>query len=257
MPKIQRFRMVELIAVLVCMGLLIFGLLGLSFFQKYQICQPCNIAENCVGHMKMLGTAGYLYAADNAQNLPGPQPMGPGIPQVSWDRPILMQLADHSMSRADFYAPVTTFDDSKPYRMSLWNFTCPYDPDGRATSVTTRSYSENLGDATAATGIEPTADKIPSSKVISPAGTAWLVENRPGATVFGAANAASDTWIDISRIDSVYDGVHCSGVKFWICGYKFEKRESGVNVLMHDGHVELLGKKSLSSSHPEVMKYTK
>ena len=259
MPKIQRFRMGELIAVLVCVGLL-FSLLLIRFCLKYQFIPSPGISRNCTGQLKQLGTAGALYAGDNKDVLPGPQPMGLGHPQISWDKPIAVQ-SGASIGPGEFYGPATIFDKAHPQWKTLKTFTCQDDLDEGATRVTTRSYSENLGDATAATGIEPTADKIPASKVSIPAGTAWLIENHPGATAFGAPNAMSDTWIDIARVDSVYGGGYAHG-RMIIIRRPFlivlgERKSSRSNVLMHDGHVELMEEETLSIRHPEVMKYTK
>jgi prepilin-type processing-associated H-X9-DG protein len=251
----------ELIAVLVCVGLLL-SLLLIRLCQNYRFYSSVypRISANCTGNLKQLGNTGALYASDNKGDLPGPQPMGLGLPQVSWDKPIAVQ-ADAGISLREFYSPATTFDRDSPYRKTLVTFTCPHDLDGGAALVTTRSYSENLGDATAATGIEPTADKIPASKVTDPAGTAWLVENHPGATAFGAPNAMSDTWIDLAHVDSSYDDGYAHGhmiiIRRPFLIVLVEKKSARSNVLMHDGHVELLDKKSLSSNHPEVMKYIK
>ena len=250
--------MVELIAVLVCVGLLLSFLL-IRLCQNYRFHPAPGIATNCTGQLKQLGTAGALYGGDNKGNLPGPQPMGLGFPQVSWDKPIAVQMGAN-ITPSEFYSPATTFDKAYPQRKTLKNFTCQDDLDEGATRVTTRSYSENLGDATAATGIEPSADKIPTSKVVVPAGTAWLIENHPGATTFGAPNAMSDTWIDIAHVDSVYGGGYAHG-RMIIIRRPFlivlvERKSSMSNVLMHDGHVECLDKKVMSS-YPEVLKYIK
>lgn len=251
MAKIQRFRMVELLAIAASLGLLFWLLFCDNPFQK---AQPKG-GYTCASNLKMLGVAANLYAAANAGNLPGPQPWGVATDNPSWDKPVAIQLGA-KLRPEEMLFTERGFDNSHPFSNSLKTFTCLKDPDGGVPWMTARSYSENLGDGLAATGIEPTGDKIPASKVVFAAGTAWLVENYAGATGFGAANAAGDTWIDIARADSAYDQQGHGSIKIrW--GVKIGKETPRINVLMHDGHVELLKKDDLSRTKPELLKYVK
>lgn len=250
MPKIQRFQMSDLLVVLVCLGLLLW--LGMGCYRRST---HYSYSSNCTGQLKQLGAAGALYTGDNAGSLPGPQPWGPAVVDLSWDKPIALQMGA-AIRPGELLLTERMFDSAHPAVRTLKNFTCPQDPEATATWMTTRSYSENLGDGLAATGIEPNSDKIPVSKVLTAAGTAWLVENYAGATGFGAANAVGDTALDIARVDSAYDRYgHDLRKNLW--GFRYGNKIPRVNVLMHDGHVELLRKDDLSSGHPEILKYVK
>ena len=279
----KRVTLIEVIAIISL--LFIVATLLLSLLQKKKSGSP--MWSNCTGNMKQMGTAGALYGGDNQGLLTGPQPLGVGIPDVSWDRPLAIQMGAN-LGKTGVHEPLSTFTSTHPAIKTLRCFSCPQDPlvtgarsipvvpgsfaDGTAAGTgICRSYVLNLGSGNLVPGtddgISPTANAIPVNKVVSAAGTAFLIESQGYATVFGQRNIANDTYLtcdvkgNLTPLDAFTNSLalmHGAKPKSRLSFSCFvPKPKPRVNVLMHDGHVELLDQATMPGSNGLVMQYIK
>ena len=279
----KRVTLIEVIAIIFL--LFIVATLLLSLLQKKKSGSP--MWSNCTGNMKQMGTAGALYGGDNQGLLTGPQPLGVGIPDVSWDQPLAIQMGAN-LGKTGVHEPLSMFTSMHPGFKTLINFSCPQDPlrtgarsipvvpgsfaDGTAAGTgICRSYVLNLGSGNLVPGsddgISTTANAIPVSKVVSAAGTAFLIESQGYATVFGQRNIANDTYLTCDATGTVTPGdafsnplarMHIIKAKpllkvprFWV------KPKQCFNVLMYDGHVEPFDHATITAGKGMIMQYIK
>ena len=270
--------------IVVCVGIGILGAIILPSLQKKK-CK--SLSSNCIGVMQSICTAGALYGGDNQGLLLGPQPLGVGIPDVSWDRPLAIQMGAN-LGNAGVHEPLSSFTSTHPAFKTLRNFSCPQDPlvtgarfipgvpgsfaDGTAAGTgICRSYMMNLGSGNLVpgsdNGISTTANAIPVSKIVSAAGTAFLIESQGYATVFGQRNLANDTYLTCDATGAVTPSDALSnplvlmhiveakpllGVpRFWV------KPKQCFSVLMHDGHAEQLDQAAITADKGKIMHYIK
>ena len=270
MIRIQRFRMYDLVAVVVIL-LLFFSLWTTQPMLSRSKAKATQ--SNCSAQLKQLGTAASIYMGDNNGNCPGPQPLGATIARVSWDRELAVYLGA-SLNGCD--EPIARLTKIPPIGAdkTLATFTCPADPlrkgarmipevpgsfaDGMASGPgICRSYVLNLGTGNLAgrnDGIVATATAIPSAKVISAAGTVFLIESHGYATVFGQANIANDTTIVCSSKGKLLPVDAFTNPLAPMHGHKANSR---CNALMHDGHMELLEQATVVGNDGMVMQYSK
>ena len=275
----KKFTLIELLVVIAIIAILAAMLLPALQKAKQKAQQ-----SNCTANMKQLGNAGALYDSDNMSNRPGPVPMSlnTAIPgECSWDKPLAIQLgANIYPYEADM--PLANYTRALGAAKTLGTFSCPADPQHACSSAgdplaagtqLNRSYSLNLGDCLAATGILPTAVSIPTSKVESGAGTIWIVENQGGATCFGTVAVEATAYIAdttvlpalgvaTANLNDQVVGFDAVGVT---CGVVFgtttpmhgTKTKPRMNALMFDGHVEILEQTTLFSNNFQWMQYIK
>ncbi len=271
MIKLQRFRSYDLVAVVVCV-LLVFTLCVSQPRSPHRAAQ-----SNCTGCLKQLGNAGALYEGDNAEVRPGPQPLGETVVEVSWDRPLAIQMGA-SLGIAGIREPVAnlTWTPRHAAGKILATFTCPADPlgldagarivpvvpgsfaDGTASGIgICRSFVLNLGSGNLAgqdDGLATTAAAIPIAKIESGAGTVAVIESHGYATVFGQRNIANDTTIVCSKAGSVVPADAFINRQAPMHGVRKKPR---VNALMYDGHVEVLEQGTIIANGGQVMQYLK
>ncbi len=267
MIKIQRFQFYELVTALVLV--LLFGFLLLTRPDP-RVPRRASLS-NCTGNVKQLGNACALYEGDNQGDRPGPQPWGQANPLISWDRPLAIQMGA-GLKTDDPLASLT----KKPPHAScktLMTFTCPADPQGQGAKLEPasgsladgtasgtgicRSYTLNLGSGNLAgknDGIAATDKAVPVAKVESGAGTVSFIENQGYATVFGQRNLANDTTIVCTRDGKVIPVDAFTNAAVPMHGVKFRPR---FNVLMYDGHVEVMEQACVTANGGEFMQYLK
>jgi prepilin-type processing-associated H-X9-DG protein len=270
--KMKRFTLIELVFI-------VFILFILSAMATPVVCKRKSLAQlsNCTGNMKQLGIAGALYGLDNQKVFPGPQPMGVEIAKVSWDRLLAIQVGT-KLGGAGIYEPVATLTKTPPHAdtKTLATFTCPSDPQAQGAAIgkeaktldegmangnnLCRSYTLNLGSANLDGGnaddISFTAAAIPVSKVESPAGTVYLIENHGYATVFGAINKINDTILFCTkepRLGIATDFFTNSKIPMHAKSYQPPQ----FNALMYDGHVEILKQADILAKWGKLMQYHK
>ena len=279
----KRVTFIEVIAIISL--LFIVAVLLLPMLQRAK-CHGCGMS-NCTGYMKQLGTAGALYGGDNQGLLTGPQPFGVGIPEISWDRPLAIQMGAN-LGKTGVHEPLSTFTSTHPAIKTLRGFSCPQDPlvtgarsipvvpgsfaDGTAAGTgICRSYVLNLGSGNLVPGtddgISTTANAIPVNKVVSAAGTAFLIESQGYATVFGQRNLANDTYMTCDAKGNLIPQDAFTNSLALMHGAKPKSRFSfscfvpkpkpRVNVLMHDGHSELLDQTTITAGKGMIMQYIK
>jgi prepilin-type processing-associated H-X9-DG protein len=116
-------------------------------------------------------------------------------------------------------------------------------------------------------GISTTANAIPVNKVVSAAGTAFLIESQGYATVFGQRNLANDTYMTCDAKGNLIPQDAFTNSLALMHGAKPKSRFSfscfvpkpkpRVNVLMHDGHVECLDHATITAGKGMIMQYIK
>ena len=255
-------------------GTLVFSALPALNKQKAK-----SSSDPCTMNLKQLGYAGALYEGDNKGNRPGPQPLGIGIPSVSWDRPLAIQMGI-DLGPAGICEPLAsmTMVPACPAAKKLAIFACPVDPqakgaraipetpgslaDGMAPgSGICRSYVMNLGSGNLVAGINDgiaaTADAIPIKKIESSCATVYLVESRGYATVFGQRNLANDTYLTCDQETGILAPRDAISNPKTMHGPKNPKNRPQVNVLMYDGHVEAIDQAIITADHGKLMQYGK
>ena len=273
MIKIQRFRAYDLIASLVIVCLLLF-LLFTQTQPALAKAKPKAMWSNCIGNLKQLGNAAWLYEGDNAGKRPGPQPLGPEMVPVSWDRPLAIQMGA-SLGTAGIEEPLAILTKSHPAAEKILSvFACPADlqepgarmipavpgslADGTAPGPgICRSYTLNLGTGNLDgqdDGIVAMASTILIGKVDSPAGTVFLIENHGYATVFGQTNIANDTTLVCTRQGKLMPADVIANPLVPMHGARSNPRG---NALMYDGHVEAADQALVTANGGQIMQYGK
>jgi prepilin-type processing-associated H-X9-DG protein len=268
----KRFTLIEL-AIVIAALLLIYIIL----VPRLGKAEPHAYMTNCIGNMKQLGYAGVLYSSDNKEARPGPQPMGVGIPEISWDRSLAIQAGANlgSLGKDGVYEPVLSLTTQHTAVKILMTFACSVDTqiqgarsipvtpgslvDGTAAGTgICRSYTLNLGSGNLVKdvddGISPNADAVPSEKIQSDAGTVYLIENHGYATVFGQRNIANDTYLTCDRTGNV---IPKDAFVVTMMPKHGKKAKPQVNTLMYDGHVEQLDEAFFTADKGKIMQYIK
>jgi prepilin-type processing-associated H-X9-DG protein len=267
--------MTKIEAIAVVAGIGILGAILLPFLQQKHTgpvrrppCQ-CNLIQ--------LTTAAAFYEGDNAGVRPGPQPMGVGIPEVSWDRPLALWNGAN-LGKAGVYKPLDSLTKALLPRdavLSLASFSCPTDAlrkGARSVPVTSGSFADGTaagkgicrsyvmslgtGNLVAGTddGITPTANAVPAKKIESAAGTVYLIESHGYATVFGQRSIANDTYMICDKTGAVNPKDAFTNPLAPMHGAKTKPQ---VNALMYDGHVEALDPETITANGGKIMQYVK
>ena len=264
MIKIQRFSTSDVVIVWVLLLLLLYCLTPQISRSKIR-----PQMSKCTGNLKQLGNAGALYEGDNAGVRPGPLPMGQRVVEVSWDRPLAIQMGAR-LGSAGVYEPVANLTQKPAHAASktLAVFTCPADPQVRGARMVPvvpgsfadgtadgagicRSYVLNLGTGSPE-DVSATASVIPVAKIES-AGTVCLIESHGYATIFGQRNIANDTTIVCSKAGSVPADAFANP----LAPMHGLKSKPWLLALFYDGHVEVLGQSTITADGGLVMQYIK
>lgn len=267
----KRFTWIELVVVLGAIALMFF-----LFAPQLSKAKPKAAYYSCMSNLKQLGNAGALYEGENQAVRPGPQPLGNGIPEVSWDRPLAIQMGS-ILGPAGVHEPVAnlTKNPVHPFAKTLMVFTCPVDPQVQGAAIgsgaktlseglapgnnITRTYVLNIGSGNLVLGVEDgicfTADAIPVSKIKTPAGTVNLIENQGYATVFGQKNLMGDTVMSCSKtgILDPADSYTNPGAPM----IHKDKKRNLILALMYDGYVEVLDQVDIKKDKGKIMQYVK
>jgi prepilin-type processing-associated H-X9-DG protein len=270
--SMKRFNLIELGIVVVSILVLLAMLMPATSKAKKKATH-----SNCRGNLKQLGNASFLYESDNKGQWAGPQPLGATVDAVSWDRMLGIQMGAILVSIDE---PLATLTKTPPHAAckTLMTFTCPADvlregarsipvvpgspADGTAAGTgICRSYVMNLGTgnlAGNADGIATTANAIPVSQaVVSAAGTVYLIESHAYATVFGQRNLANDTYMTCNRAGRLAPPDVLSNSLMPRHDTNASPKKKKINILMYDGHVEMLDEALFMADKGQIMQYVK
>jgi prepilin-type processing-associated H-X9-DG protein len=261
----KRFTRIELVVVLLFIVIVLVILLP----PPLQKAKAKSNMPGCHTNLRQLGNAGALYEGDNQGARPGPQPLGISVAEVSWDRLLALQKGA-KLGDAWVYEPLANLTQKPEHaevKHCLVGFSCPLDLRRAGAHLTSpltpgvhiaRSYTLNLGSGNRVAGVDDgiafAADAIPVSKVESGAGTVNLVDNQVHATVFGQKNRMGDTVMTCSK-QGVLDPVD-SFITPRVLMHGSKKKPQ-VNVLMYDGHVEILDQTMITADGGKIMQYIK
>ena len=264
----KKFTLIELLVVIA-----IIAILAAMLLPALQKAKQKALQSNCTGHLKQVGTASSLYAADNKGTYPGPCPRGsssgvPGLRNCSWQKLIAVQLGA-SFTSYDLYNLYsgTDFTDSHPQIKTLEVFKCPADTRD-ATAQLPISYCMNIGTGETTKGVGPTDSNIRTSKIRAAAGTAQLIEALD-CTYFGnninPGASGTESWVAIFATGVDFTGAtagcrpdntsqHYSNTNEPMHGTPEDPKG---NILMFDGHVELMDMGAIQANNFAVMQYKK
>lgn len=259
--KRRRFTQGELVIVLLIVGLLIMviAVSGPHHWDSRQE-KGRGFRVACTAHLKMLGAASALYAADHGGVFPGPTP-SPGIP--TWDAALAQQMgfAGSPASWGKTAVPpkeatgfvcgidaaawdltgtrFTVTRDLNKRDWPVWGFVHEY----RLKDPQRRSYALNLG----AGEVAPVASGIPASSIVTEAGTVQLCELHDAGNLLGDPRLAGQTKDEF--LAKIFDAKTTP--------YHGTKMAPSVNVLMYDGHVEVLGDAAARADGGKMFEYRK
>ena len=286
------FTLIELLVVIA-----IIAILAAMLLPALQKAKQKAEQSSCTSNLKQMGSAAALYVPDNRGFLPGARPWstGYGANDVArtgttgtgavWDDllavqmgiPLTIQMIQNDQINVANVMNGVTIQEQKNITKGLEPFACPSDPESfiNAWNQVKRSYILNVGadnDAynTGASGTAdwdwnasaPIATKISTRMVESAAGTVFLMEGwRHIANCFGRWSynysqgfaficAGGD-----SNVQWALTGYNGSGS----CNYALHGTITTprANLVLHDGHVELMGYLELIAKTRTIYRYKK
>lgn len=252
--KRRRFTQGELVVVLGIVGVLLGAVVVTGPRQWHGFPSVGSLGDPCKNHLRNIGNAIVLYSCDAKGACPGPVP---SASFTSWDQALLPELSKSYPPRIAGFLPMAFFC---PEDRTAWGPVASSEfaiygiypfvakdspsPSGWGFSITHamknplhRSYSLNLG----AAEFSPTADQIPASAVVEPAGTVQLCDFHDELNLFGDPGMAGRSKDEF--LSKMFSGK--------------STRSSRLNALFHDGHIETMDDARARADDGKIFKYTK
>jgi prepilin-type N-terminal cleavage/methylation domain-containing protein/prepilin-type processing-associated H-X9-DG protein len=270
-----RFTLIELLVVIA-----IIAILAAMLLPALQKAKQKAEQSNCTGNIKQLGTTAALYSVENRGMVPSRQPYGGSTSggglsngNVMWDDILAVQMGaplTKSAMMNDCVYDSNATASAKGSEKILEVFCCPSDANGPFASVpwgtcAKRSYTLNLYQVYA-----NCPQMIRNSMITDAAGTTYLMEShRSPKNLFGRPqfSGSENPWacphIAEGEIDTAatflkyFQTADANDANVAAIPMHGTKEAPKVNLLMHDGHVELYSKPDIEKNSFGIMKLKK